>query len=408
MNLLAGWTMDMWSPIINLFSFIPNYGWMIIVFTIILKLILSPLDIWQRKVSRDSMMKQQRLQPQIQKLQKQYGNNRELLNKKTMALYKKEGYNVIGSCLSMFINMALTLFIFFTLFTGLAEISQDKTYKQYETLEETYKTTFVQELQKTDDSITEYAQVNQLINSKIENYKTEAEQALIDAGTAEPTEEQITAKAYELVVTNEYAEVLQIAQQAVATKYEEIKDSWLWVDSIWRPETYQSGFGNFSDFYSMANLGSKFGENPDRINEISREYNFVTEDIQQKYSSWNGYFILAILAGVITYFSFMLTQNNTLTKKEKKQEPVNGKFVNGQRKEDASNAQQTKGMNALKYIMPIIMIIFVLFYSTAFALYIVTNSLMSVFISLACIKIFEVWDKKKANKDKNPKVEYSR
>ena len=80
MSLLAGWTMDMWSPIINVFSFIPNYGWMIIVFTIALKLILSPLDIWQKKVSRDSMRKQEKMQPQLDKLKKQYGNNQQLLN----------------------------------------------------------------------------------------------------------------------------------------------------------------------------------------------------------------------------------------------------------------------------------------------------------------------------------------
>ena len=129
--MLASWTADMWSPIINLFSFIPSYGFMIIVFTICLKIILSPLDYWQKKVSRSSMMKQQKLQPEIAKLQKKYGQNTQMLNQKTMELYKREGYNVIGSCLSMFVNLALTLFIFFTLFTGLQGISQEKTYKQY-------------------------------------------------------------------------------------------------------------------------------------------------------------------------------------------------------------------------------------------------------------------------------------
>ena len=61
LSLLANWTTDMWAPIIGIFGFIPNYAWSIIVFTICLKLILSPLDFWQRKVQRDSTKKQQEL-----------------------------------------------------------------------------------------------------------------------------------------------------------------------------------------------------------------------------------------------------------------------------------------------------------------------------------------------------------
>ena len=89
--MLASWTTDMWSPIIELFNFIPNYGFMIIVFTICLKLILSPLDFWQKKVSRASTLKQQKLQPEIAKIQKKYANNTQMINQKTMELYKKDG-----------------------------------------------------------------------------------------------------------------------------------------------------------------------------------------------------------------------------------------------------------------------------------------------------------------------------
>ncbi len=409
MDFLAGWTMDMWSPIINLFSFIPSYGWMIIVFTIVLKLVLSPLDIWQRKVSRDSAIKQQKIQPQLAKLQKQYGNNKELLNKKQMALYKKEGYNVVGSCFSMLINMALTIFIFFTLFSGLGEISQDKTFKQYEILEETYKTTFVQEVQKTNPSITSYSQIDAQIKLEMGNREAEATQALIDAGIKEPKEAQIQAKAYELVLNDDYLAVLTVAQATVAEKYEEIKDSWLWVDSIWRAETYVSGVANYNDFYGMANLGSVLKNDEARLNEIALEYNYVTADIQEKYSSWNGYFILAILAGVITYFSFVLTQNMNGQQKPKKRTPVNGLYVDGQKKDAGTTPeQQPKAMGIMKFIMPVIMVIFVLMYSTAFALYIVANSIMSVLISVACNKLFKIMDKKKEQKSGTPKIEYSR
>jgi len=409
MSLLAGWTMDMWSPIINLFSFIPNYGWMIIVFTIALKIVLSLLDIWQRKVSRDSTLKQQKLQPQLQKLQKQYGNNKQLLNQKQMALYKKEGYNVVGSCMSMLVNLVLTLFIFFTLFSGLTELSQENTYQQYKNLESVYKTTFVTEISKTDPSITNYEQVSAAITTKMadDTIKEKAKALLIESGITEPTEAQIEEKSYYLVLESEdYANIVSVSQKAVAEKYEEIKDNWLWVDSIWRPETYVSGVGNYNDFYNIANLKSRFSNDEAGLKQISYEYNIVTKDIQQKYNSWNGYFILAILCGIVTYFSFVLTQNTNKVQKSKKLEPVNGKMINGINK-DKQQPDPAKSMGVMKFIMPIIMVMFVLFYSTAFALYILTNSIMSVIISVCCIKLFKHLDTKKS-KNNTQVVEYSR
>lgn len=410
MNLLAGWTMDMWSPIINLFSFIPNYGWMIIVFTIVLKIVLSPLDIWQRKVSRDSTLKQQRMQPQLQKLQKQYGNDRQTLNKKQMALYKKEGYNVVGSCVSMLINLVLTLFIFFTLFSGLSEMSQENTYKQYVELSKVYQTTFVETV--NDAEITNYEQIYTKITEKMADstIQEQAKAKLIEDGIKEPTEAQINQKAYELVVDANYGTAKTEAQKAVAEKYEEIKDSWLWVDSIWRPETYVSGVGNYNDFYSIANLRVRFANDEASLTQISYEYNIVTANIQEKYSSWNGYFILAILCGIVTYLSFVLTQNANGTKKQQTSitKYANGNMVDGINKNRQQQPDPQKSLGVMKFIMPAIMVIFVLFYSTAFALYILANSIMSVLIALCCRKLFDYLDKKKKNKGDTPIVEYSR
>lgn len=409
MSFLAGWTMDMWSPIINLFSFIPNYGWMIIVFTIALKLVLSPLDIWQRKVSRDSTIKQQKMQPQLQKLQKQYGHNKQLLNQKQMALYKKEGYNVVGSCVSMLVNLVLTLFIFFTLFAGLTELSQENTYNQYVKLEDVYKTTFVQEVAKSDPTISSYDQIDAIINTEMakDETKNRARNELISEGITNPTDAQIKSKSYDIVVSEKYGTALVVAQAAVETEYEVIKDDWLWVDSIWRPETYVSGVGNYNDFYSIANLQGRFANDPDTLQQISLEYDVITKNIQEKYSSWNGYFILAILCGLVTYLSFSLTQRTNGAKKDKKIAPVNGNMVDGINKNKQQQADPQKSMGILKFIMPAIMVLFVVFYPAAFALYILTNSIMSVLISLTCVKIFEHLDKKKAE-NSTPVVEYSR
>ena len=402
MSFLANWTMDMWSPIINLFDFIPNYGFMIIVFTIVLKLILSPLDIWQRKVSRDSMRKQQKMQPELQKLKKQYQNNPQALNQKTMQLYKKEGYNVVGSCLSMLINLILTAFIFITLFTGLVGISQEKIYNQYTQLETVYQQTLITELQMNN-----YDEVTQYIQGLIDNRLTEAEEALVAEGVQEPNETQIRQKAYELVAQNDLATEIDIAQANVAEKYEEIKNNWLWIDSVWRPDTYVSGVPNYNDFYNIANLNDAVGQNEARLNQIAMEYNTITADIQKTYSSWNGYFILVVLSGAITFLSLWLNQKSTTAKNNQiVVKPVNNSVKQNNQQPEANT---NTAMKIMKFVMPVIMIIFTFSYSAAFALYIVTNSLMGVIINFTCMKVFDKLDKMKDEKEKETKkVSYSR
>ena len=409
--MIASWTVDMWSPIINLFSFIPSYGFMIIVFTIALKLVLSPLDVWQRKVSRDSMIKQQKMQPELEKIKKACGNNQQLLNQKTMQLYKKNGYNVFGSCFSMLLNMALTLFIFITLFTALMGISQEKIYNQYKNLDQTYQETIVTQLQSKDTTITDYEKAQTYIDNLIQNRYEEAK--VIVGAAPETTDEQklaeyelkVKQKAFEIVAEKDINSEILACQDAIFNKYEEIKDNWLWIDSIWRPDTYVAGFPKYSEFYNLSNLKNNVTENTE-ITRIAINYDVITAKIQKNYSSWNGYFILVILAALVTYLSVVISQLTTSAKK-KTFVPVNNSVK--QINPNVKQVDPQKSMSIMKFIMPIIMIIFTLSYSAAFALYIVTNSIMATIISFVALKIFDKLDKNKAEKEKTKKVvEYSR
>ena len=342
------------------------------------------------------------MQPELQKLKKQYQNNPQALNQKTMQLYKKEGYNVVGSCLSMLINLILTAFIFITLFTGLVGISQEKIYNQYTQLETVYQQTLITELQMNN-----YDEVTQYIQGLIDNRLTEAEEALVTEGVQEPNETQIRQKAYELVAQNDLATEIDIAQANVAEKYEEIKDNWLWIDSVWRPDTYVSGVPNYNDFYNIANLNDAVGQNEARLNQIAMEYNTITADIQKTYSSWNGYFILVVLSGAITFLSLWLNQKSTTAKNNQiVVKPVNNSVKQNNQQPEANT---NTAMKIMKFVMPVIMIIFTFSYSAAFALYIVTNSLMGVIINFTCMKVFDKLDKKKDEKEKETKkVSYSR
>ena len=89
-------------------SVIHNYGWSMVVFTLLIKLLLLPLDYKSRK----SMRRMTKLQPQIAKLQKKYANDKEKLNQKTAELYRREGINPMSGCLPMLVSMVI-LFIMF-------------------------------------------------------------------------------------------------------------------------------------------------------------------------------------------------------------------------------------------------------------------------------------------------------
>ena len=89
-------------------SVIHNYGWSMVVFTLLIKLVLLPLDYKSRK----SMRRMTKLQPQIAKLQKKYANDKEKLNQKSAELYRKEGINPMSGCLTLLVSMAILWIMF--------------------------------------------------------------------------------------------------------------------------------------------------------------------------------------------------------------------------------------------------------------------------------------------------------
>lgn len=89
-------------------SVVHNYGWSIVVFTVLIKLVLFPLDFKSRK----SMRRMSSLQPQVAKLQKKYANDKEKLNQKTAELYRKERINPLSGCLPMLLSFPVLIAMF--------------------------------------------------------------------------------------------------------------------------------------------------------------------------------------------------------------------------------------------------------------------------------------------------------
>lgn len=99
--------------------FIPNYGVVIIVFSLIIKILLYPLT----KSSFKSMKKMQLLQPKIAELKEKLKDDPQKLNKETMRLYSTYGINPAGGCLPMLLQMPI-LVALWGLFNVAVELRQ--------------------------------------------------------------------------------------------------------------------------------------------------------------------------------------------------------------------------------------------------------------------------------------------
>lgn len=108
---------------------VSNYGWAIILMTILIRIVLFPLT----HKSTVSMQKMQQLNPKIQAIRQKYKGklkdkqgrpNAEMqrkMNEETMALYKSEGVSPAGGCLPMFLQIPV-LFAFYSLLTASIEL----------------------------------------------------------------------------------------------------------------------------------------------------------------------------------------------------------------------------------------------------------------------------------------------
>ena len=96
--------------------FIPNYGVIIIIFSVLTKLAFYPLT----RTSTQSMKKMQLLQPKVKALQEKYKDNQEKQSKAMMELYKKEKVNPMAGCLPLLLQMP----VFVALYQALARRPQ--------------------------------------------------------------------------------------------------------------------------------------------------------------------------------------------------------------------------------------------------------------------------------------------
>ena len=126
---LGGWLVSWFSRLVIipcfdfLGKFISNYGIVILLMTLLIKLLISPLTLKSYK----SSAKMQVIKPEIDQLNKKYPNEKDAMKKQQamMELYQKAGISPMGGCLPMLLQMPI-LFAMFRFFPASIELRQQK------------------------------------------------------------------------------------------------------------------------------------------------------------------------------------------------------------------------------------------------------------------------------------------
>ena len=105
-----------------IYGLVNNYGIAVIIFTVLIRTVLTPFEVKSRK----GMRKMSEMQPKLNKLQQKYGDDKERLQQKQAELMKKEHYNPMSGCLPLLLQWP----ILFCMFYAMRDIANMKLVEQ--------------------------------------------------------------------------------------------------------------------------------------------------------------------------------------------------------------------------------------------------------------------------------------
>ncbi len=94
-----------------IYQVVPNYGFAIILLTILVRLVTAPIMQKQMK----SMERMRAVQPMLKEIQEKYKDDRQKQSEEMMAMYRREGVNPLGGCLPMLLQFPVFIGLFFAL-----------------------------------------------------------------------------------------------------------------------------------------------------------------------------------------------------------------------------------------------------------------------------------------------------
>ena len=390
-----------------------------IVFTLALKTIVLPLDIYSRVKMRKQSLLMDSMRGDMEKLQQQYANDKNMYNQKVMELQRANGYNPLGACLPTIISLVIFMAVFssFSQYSQFANLSSyNAMAKEYSNAVQTYVLT-----SDRDSSNSEYfliAAVEDGKNNPVPNTDIKYEEgrfvdsegeevniygyfvdydkfasyysSVIGTSSTADTADPLPAdwSILDDVSKNDFVKdfVRYGARQAAADYYHAHRaensfptGKW-WIGNVWYPDSmFNKEVPSFSDF---RNAISRAVGNTSIDSTYEESYNEVTYNLQKEKNTYNGYFVLIVLA-----IGLMFLQQ----------------FITMRAQKAASELSTVDGQGAttnkmMMIMMPIIFGFFSFMYSAAFSIYMIVNTTYSLISTLIINKVVSVRFKNETEK----------
>ncbi len=447
-----------WITIIKAFEgATKNYVLAIILLTVVIRLIWGLVDTGTKFNQQHMNSIQAKMQPELNKIKAKYEKQPDILQQKQNEVYKKYyGKSYYGSCVISLVVMALNLFIFFTLLSGLNTMSAYKIASNYENIRYTYVNCIsladkYLTVDEDGEPLTEEVRQDRLEHFK--DYKNlkfvvDKENAII---TLKYNDMELDSMQYKEdfsskkpildykgdtveIVVEENENIISLLDKYFPL-YEEGEEEWskdvlldevvtqngeeTTTEKLYLSQALQNvAIKNVIDVYeetkdsflwieniwiadtpfnksivSFSTLNGQVGRTFEEGEE--RIYSSFMADLKQEKSKANGYFILPILCILASFMTLQLTKFYNRRKNKKKGLP---------------KVEEQKG-KITQFIVPLLLGIFALFYNSVFSIYMLTGQIVSGLLLVPQLMFVDfIMDKrKKKQQDKQlSNVDYSR
>lgn len=353
----------MWTAIVNFlasiidlfFKLTGNFGVAVILFTVLVKGLMLPLDIKSKK----STAKIQEINPEIQRISEKYANDPEKRSKKLQEVYTANHINPLGGCLPMLITMPLVIIIF----AALRQIAAQHMFVYLQQLLVDADAS----MGAVIDSILVSLEGSDVITS---SFKDILPKLFNNSGELVKGLEKLPE-----VIGEDTWNALQGAIKSVTFEQgqataREMGYSFLWIKNIWAPDSpLKSILGTSFSIRSL--FGSGAGT---------------------YWALCNGFFILPVISTASQYLHTYLM--NRKSKQVQKDYDEQHKKKKSSKTENAADPQAS--MKLMNKILPLMSLYFCATYNGAFALY----WTISNFVSIAQFFVTErILNKKKSVKE---------
>ena len=403
----------------------------IICFTLILKAITVPFDVYNRVKMRKQTLIMREMQPELEKLQKQYANDKTTYSQKMLELQKKNGYSIFGACLPMIISLVIVIVAFqaFRAYSNYANLNffvqmsgsyntaimangaegidytllkddagnlvmngNNYTLVWTENDEEQQRAwdgaAFEDELcsySLTQDGEYLYMQVTPLDEEKymmyrynlqvtdvVREYSIDEARFLgsdaVDDGTKAAVNGAATAEERNTLIRNY---VKNIGAQAAKTWYDANDAGFLWIKNVWYPDVSYNhpipDYKNFADSFGNIEVKMENGEKR-ALSNVLNEDNY--NDLTAALSEEKDEpngYFILIFLSIALMVVSQLVMMKS-SKESSKYQTVDGQGMRTQK--------------IMFIVMPLIYAIFAFMYSAAFSIYMTISSLVSLCVTL--------------------------